>query len=142
MLEATYGEAAIQKVVQRQLTKAGNKLLTDTIKTELIRRVMSKSEQGVIYAQEMDILNQAVFGTTAKQFKLSKPEIIIGNLRDNASVEELIVLAMLIPKMEEWIKMAYDKETRLNAAITVAADLFIRVRQMDIKRIQALAQSL
>jgi hypothetical protein len=80
--------------IRRSLTKAAYRIHTDAIKEHLIPPQITKIQAGFVYATEADILNKALFGMTAKEFKTNNPTLD-GSLRDNATVEQLVVLASL-----------------------------------------------
>ena len=77
--------------LQRTLSKINYKIHTDAIK-EIIIPTLSKSQINFVYANEADLLNVALFGLTAKQWKENNPDTK-GNMRDNASIEQLVVLS-------------------------------------------------
>ena len=83
---------ALDWSVKRLLSKANYKIHTDAIKTNLIPPDISKQMQGFIYANEADLLNVALFGKTAKQWRGENPDKK-GNIRDYATIEQLLVLA-------------------------------------------------
>ena len=85
---------ALDWSVKRLLSKANYKIHTDAIKLNLIPPDISKQEQGFIYANEADLLNVALFGKTAKQWRSENPDKK-GNIRDYATIEQLLVLANL-----------------------------------------------
>jgi hypothetical protein len=60
----------------------------------LVPKVLNKTEVSFVYANEADILNMALFGTTAKQWRASNPKLE-GNIRDAAALEQLVVLSNL-----------------------------------------------
>lgn len=76
---------------------------TDAIKNNLIPSELSKEQITFIYADEADVLNIALFGKTAKQRKDTHPNTS-GNMRDEATIEQLIVLANLESLNAEYIK--------------------------------------
>lgn len=80
--------------LQRTLSKINYKIHTDTIKQTIIPTLVSKSQANMIYANEAELLNIALFGITAKQWKIENPSIK-GNMRDVASIEQLVVLSNL-----------------------------------------------
>lgn len=80
--------------LQRTLSKINYKIHTDTIKQTIIPTLVSKSQANMIYANEAELLNIALFGITAKQWKIENPSIK-GNMRDAASIEQLVVLSNL-----------------------------------------------
>lgn len=79
---------------KRELTKINYHIHTDAIKENLIPKVLTPSETSIIYASEADVLNVALFGITAKQWREINPDAK-GNIRDFASINELICLANL-----------------------------------------------
>lgn len=79
---------------QRTLSKVNYRIHTDAIKDRLIPSVVSKAQIATIYANEADILNVALFGVTAKQWRDSHSDRK-GNIRDEATLEQLVVLSNL-----------------------------------------------
>jgi hypothetical protein len=79
---------------QRTLAKINYRIHTDAIKEKLIPLVVTKEQSATIYATEADVLNVALFGNTAKQWRESNPDKQ-GNIRDGASLEQLVVLSNL-----------------------------------------------
>lgn len=80
--------------VRRSLAKVQYRVHTDAVKAHLVPPQLSSQQAGYVYATEADILNQALFGCTAKQWKTSNPSAG-GNLRDTATLEQLVVLSSL-----------------------------------------------
>ncbi|MBC5723601.1 MULTISPECIES: KilA-N domain-containing protein [Eubacteriales] len=80
--------------VKRILVSANYKIHTDAIKENLIPPELSKQQQGYVYADEADLLNVVLFGKTAKQWRIENPGIK-GNIRDYATIEQLLVLTNL-----------------------------------------------
>ncbi|MDO4628966.1 MAG: KilA-N domain-containing protein [Planctomycetia bacterium] len=79
---------------KRELTKINYRIHTDAIQQNLIPVVLSASQISFIYASEVDVLNMALFGKTAKQWREANPKLQ-GNIRDYASINELICLSNL-----------------------------------------------
>jgi len=77
---------------QRTLAKVNYHIHTDAIKENLIPEEISKHQISFIYANEADVLNMALFGKTAKQWRESNPDKK-GNIRDEATIEQLVVLS-------------------------------------------------
>ncbi len=77
---------------KRELTKINYRIHTDAIKHNLIPKELTPAETSIVYANEADVLNVALFGNTAKQWRDANPDLK-GNLRDYASIIELICLA-------------------------------------------------
>ena len=80
--------------VKRQLTKINYKIHTDAIKKHLIPPYISKQSANITYANEADVLNMALFGMTAKNWRDENPRKE-GNIRDYSDVTQLVVLANL-----------------------------------------------
>ncbi len=77
---------------KRELSKINYRIHTDAIKQNLIPEEVTAAQASIIYAEEADVLNVAMFGQTAKQWREAHPELK-GNIRDYASINELICLA-------------------------------------------------
>lgn len=80
--------------LQRTLAKVNYHIHTDAIKEKLIPEAVSKSQTGLVYASEADLLNTALFGITAKDWRDTNPDKE-GNLRDHSTIEQLVVLSNL-----------------------------------------------
>ncbi len=78
---------------QRTLAKVNYHIHTDAIKENLIPGKLSKKQISFVYANKADVLNLALFGKTAKQWHEENPDNTIGNIRDYASIEQLVVLS-------------------------------------------------
>ena len=79
---------------QRTLAKVNYKIHTDAIKERLIPPLLTAAQTGIIYASEADLLNVALFGITAAQWRQANPDQA-GNMRDAATLEQLVVLSNL-----------------------------------------------
>ena len=77
---------------KRELSKINYRIHTDAIKSNLIPAEVTKAQANIIYAEEADVLNVAMFGMTAKQWREANPELK-GNIRDYATINELICLS-------------------------------------------------
>lgn len=80
--------------LQRTLAKINYRIHTDAIKETLIPPAVTKKQATLVYASEADLLNVALFGQTAKQWRDAHPDAE-GNLRDHAPLEQLVVLTNL-----------------------------------------------
>jgi hypothetical protein len=80
--------------LQRTLSKINYRIHTDAIREKLIPPAISKSQTSLVYANEADLLNVALFGQTAKQWRDANPDAE-GNVRDHAPLEQLVVLTNL-----------------------------------------------
>lgn len=97
--------------VKRLLSKANYKLHTEAIKQNLIPPEITADKQGFIYANEADVLNVALFGMTAAQWRKDNPEFS-GNMRDHATIEQLLVLANLENANAMYIEEGKSREER------------------------------
>ncbi len=77
---------------KRELSKINYHIHTDAIKNNLIPEEITTAQTNIIYAEEADVLNVAMFGMTAKQWREANPELK-GNIRDYATINELICLS-------------------------------------------------
>ncbi|BBF07661.1 KilA-N domain-containing protein [Haemophilus influenzae] len=98
--------------VKRILTKANYRIHTDAIKAHLIPQLLNTKQHQFVYATEADILNQALFGQTAKQWKDANPKLK-GNMREHATIEQLTVLAGLESQNALLIQQGFPQEERL-----------------------------
>jgi len=100
---------------KRELSKINYRIHTDAIKSNLIPDEVTPAQASIIYAEEADVLNVAMFGMTAKQWRDANPELK-GNIRDYANVNELICLSNMeninallindgIPQSERLLKL-------------------------------------
>ncbi len=109
--------------VKRTLAKINYKIHTDAIKEHLVPVKITKSAESTIYANEADVLNVALFGETAKAWRdhnTGKP----GNVRDYATVEQLVVLSNLETMNAELIRQGLTQPARLRQLNEIA------IRQM------------
>ncbi len=77
---------------KRELSKINYRIHTDAIKSHLIPEEVTAAQASIIYAEEADVLNVAMFGMTARQWREANPELK-GNIRDYATINELICLS-------------------------------------------------
>ena len=80
--------------IKRQLTKINYRIHTDAVKENLIPKNLDKKQISFVYANEADVLNMALFGKTAKQWRNENPKEK-GNIRDFANVSQLVCLVNL-----------------------------------------------
>lgn len=97
---------------QRTLSKVNYQIHTDAIKENLIPPTVTKYHQSLIYANEADILNVALFGTTAKQWRDENADKK-GNIRDYASIEQLVVLSNIESINSVLIRQELPQKIRL-----------------------------
>lgn len=97
--------------IRREITKANYLILTEAIKDYALPDSLPPKKQGIYFANEADLLNNIVFGSTAKQWRASNPKQK-GNIRDHASVLDLLVLANLEALNSRLIKWDCDQSQR------------------------------
>jgi hypothetical protein len=98
--------------VKREISKLNYKIHTEAVKTYLITKELSKYHQSITYASEADVLNVALFGMTAKEWREQNPDLK-GNLRDYASIHQLLVLANMESYNAILIKQGISQPERL-----------------------------
>ena len=98
--------------LQRTLAKINYRIHTDAIKETLIPASITKAQASTVYASEADMLNVALFGQTAKQWRDAHPEAE-GNIRDHAPLEQLVVLTNLESLNSVLIRQCLPQSERL-----------------------------
>ena len=114
---------------KRELTKINYRIHTDAIKQHLIPKELTTAETSVIYANEADVLNVALFGMTAKQWREANSGLK-GNIRDYANINELICLANMENLNSVFIKDNMPQQERL-----------IRLNKIAIQQMQVLCEA-
>jgi hypothetical protein len=114
---------------KRELSKISYRIHTDAIKQNLIPAEVSAAQSSIIYANEADVLNVAMFGMTAKQWREHHPELK-GNIRDYASINELICLSNMENLNAVFIEQGMSQRDRL-----------IKLNQIAIHQMQVLEDS-
>ncbi len=109
--------------LNRTLSKLNYRIHTDAIKEHLIPPEVTPAQAAITYATEADLLNVALFGQTARQWRDANPKLD-GNMRDHATIEQLLVLANLESLNAELIHMALPSSQRLTKLNAIA------IRQM------------
>jgi len=112
--------------IKRTLAKVNYRIHTDAVKKHLIPPYISKSAANVVYASEADVLNMALFGMTAKDWRDKNPKKD-GNIRDYCDVTQLVVLANLEGINAELIRQGLTQSERL-----------IQLNQIAISQMQSL----
>ena len=105
--------------LQRTLAKINYRIHTDAIKETLIPPTVTKAQAGFVYANEADLLNVALFGQTAKQWRDEHPDAE-GNVRDHAPLEQLVVLTNLESLNSVLIRQGLSQEERLRKLNEIA----------------------
>jgi hypothetical protein len=110
--------------LNRTLSKLNYRIHTDAIKARLIPPEITPAQAAITYATEADVLNVALFGPTAKQWRDANPKLE-GNMREYATVEQLLVLANIEGMNAEFIHMSLAQGERLKRLNQIA------IRQMQ-----------
>jgi hypothetical protein len=105
--------------LQRTLAKINYRIHTDAIKETLIPAVVTSKQAALTYASEGDLLNVALFGKTAKEWRQDNPEVE-GNIRDHAPLEQLVVLTNLESLNAVFIRQGFTQSERLTRLNQVA----------------------
>jgi hypothetical protein len=111
--------------LNRTMSKLNYRIHTDAIQAHLIPAAVTPAQAAITYASEADLLNVALFGQTASQWRKANPKLD-GNMRDHASVEQLLVLANIEGMNAELIHMALPQGERLKRLNEIA------IRQMQV----------
>ena len=123
--------------LQRTLSKINYRIHTDAIKEHIIPNVVTKEQMTYTYAEEADLLNVALFGMTAKQWRDANPDLK-GNVRDYAALEQLIVLSNMESINALLIQQQLTQGERLvqlnNVAITQIRSL---VEDRNVKQLKS-----
>lgn len=98
--------------LNRTLSKINYRIHTDAIKDMLIPPELSPARICITYANEADVLNVALFGITAKEWRAANPDAK-GNIRDEATLQQLIVLANMEALNAEFIRQELPQSERL-----------------------------
>ncbi len=118
------GRLSLSWNLNRTLSKLNYRIHTDAIRDHLIPKEITPAQAAITYASEADILNVALFGLTAKQWRDANPKLD-GNMRDHATVEQLLVLANIEGMNAEFIRMNLLQSYRLKRLNQIA------IRQMQ-----------
>lgn len=110
---------------KRELSKINYRIHTDAIKHNLIPAEITKTQASIIYANEADVLNVAMFGLTARQWRDATPDLK-GNIRDYASINELICLSNMENINAVFIEQGISQSERLIKLNKIA------IRQMSV----------
>lgn len=111
--------------LNRTLSKLNYRIHTDAIKAHLIPAVVTPAQAAITYANEADMLNVALFSQTARQWREANPKLE-GNMREYATIEQLLVLANIEGMNAELIHMGLEQGDRLKRLNEIA------IRQMRV----------
>ena len=123
--------------VRRELAKTNYRIHTDSIKENIIP-TLTENQKQYVYANEADILNVALFGMTAKEWKDKNPDLD-GNMRDYANILQLVILVNLENLNAEMINQGIAQSKRLERLNQIAKKQFdILQHTSGIKKIEQL----
>jgi len=105
--------------LNRTLSKLNYAIHTDAIKEHIIPNLITADQEKYVYANEADLLNAALFGKTAKQWRDENPDNK-GNMREEANIEQLLVLANIESMNAEFIRMGLSQKERLKKLNAIA----------------------
>ncbi|HET6246579.1 MAG TPA: KilA-N domain-containing protein [Tepidisphaeraceae bacterium] len=121
--------------VRRNLAKINYRIHTDAVKGNLIPETLTREQAGHVYANEADVLNVALFGQTARQWRDANPGAK-GNIRDQANGAQLVCLSNMESLNAELIKQGLPQSDRLRKLNTMAIEqMKILVEDVNIKRL-------
>ncbi len=130
----------IEWSVRRELAKTNYRIHTDSIKENIVPTLTEKQKL-FVYANEADILNVALFGMTAKEWKDKNPTLD-GNMRDYANILQLVILSNLENLNSEMISEGIEQKIRLEKLNAIAKKQYeILQDTKGIKRIEMLDDS-
>lgn len=116
--------------LNREISKLNYKIHTDAVKEYIIPKI-DTSRQKYAYANEADILNLALFGKTAKEWRFENPDLK-GNIRDYATIEQLLILSNLESYNSILIQQEINSEIRLQMLNDIAVDQQEKLTKNDI----------
>ena len=123
--------------VRRELAKTNYRIHTDSIKENIIP-ILTEKQKLYVYANEADILNVALFGMTAKEWKDKNPTLD-GNMRDYANILQLVILSNLENLNSEMIAQGIEQKTRLERLNEIAKKQYnILQESKGIKKLEGL----
>ena len=117
---------------KRELSKINYRIHTDAIKKNLIPSKLTKEQINIVYSEEADVLNMALFGITAKKWKSKNPDKV-GNIRDYASIDELICLSNLENLNSVFINDGLNQSERLKRLNSIAISQMKILSEANIK---------
>ena len=127
----------IEWSVRRELAKTNYRIHTDSIKENLVPTLTEKQKL-YVYANEADVLNVALFGMTAKEWKDKNPALD-GNMRDYANILQLVILVNLENLNAQMIKDGLKQKDRLEKLNAIAKEQYIILHDSNsVKKIEDL----
>ena len=125
---------------KRELAKINYRIHTDAIKQNLIPQELTPAQKSFVYADEADMLNVAMFGKTAKEWREENPDLK-GNIRDYASINQLICLSNMENLNAVFINEGLSQSERLEKLNKIAIQQMKVLENVDDKRLLKLPDS-
>ena len=125
---------------KRELAKINYRIHTDAIKQNLIPQELTPAQKSFVYADEADMLNVAMFGKTAKEWREENPDLK-GNIRDYASINQLICLSNMENLNAVFINEGLSQSERLEKLNKIAIHQMKVLENVDDKRLLKLPDS-
>lgn len=116
----------------KRMDRKNYRIHTDAIKNNLLPKELTKNQINFVYAEEADVLNMALFGMTAKEWRDKNPKLK-GNIRDYATMNELICLANLENLNSVFINKDLKQSERLEKLNKIAISQMQILNDADIK---------
>lgn len=119
---------------KRELSKINYHIHTNAIKQHLIPQELTADQVAIIYANEADVLNMALFGITAKQWRDSNPDFK-GNIRDYATINQLICLSNMENLNAVFINKGMSQKERLIELNSIAIQQMRVLEDIDSRKL-------
>lgn len=121
---------------KRELAKINYRIHTDAIKQNLIPHELTAAQKSFVYADEADMLNVAMFGMTAKQWRDANPALK-GNIRDYATINQLICLSNMENLNAVFINEGLSQSVRLEKQNKIAIQQMKVLENIDDRKLLA-----
>ena len=121
---------------KRELAKINYRIHTDAIKQNLIPQELTAAQKSFVYADEADMLNVAMFGMTARQWRDSNPDLK-GNIRDYATINQLICLSNMENLNAVFINEGLSQSVRLEKLNKIAIQQMKVLENIDDRKLLA-----
>ena len=125
---------------KRELAKINYRIHTDAIKQNLIPQELTPAQKSFVYADEADMLNVAMFGKTAREWREENPDLK-GNIRDYASINQLICLSNMENLNAVFINEGLAQSERLEKLNKIAIQQMKVLENIDDKKLLTLPES-
>ena len=120
--------------LNREISKLNYRVHTDSIKENLIPRELTPEQVSFTYASEADLLNTVLFGMTAKEWRGSNPNVK-GNIRDNATLYQLLVLANMESYNAILIKQEKSQAERMQLLHELAVQQMTTLSSLELSNL-------